>query len=193
MRPVRTIIFLLVCLGLIILAFILLKGIFTSGNSSNTTTNATAKLTGYARSGTTAQYVIDGPIVQNQAHRLLRMSVDAELSKIELLEGYNGSVLRQETYPNTTESYRAFLAALDNVGFATGIKDSKSTEEGKCPLQYRYVYTLTDTAKPEFRFWSTSCDKGIFAGQPSAVSSLFRRQFPGTVYDEMYRQLAYSR
>ncbi|MBP9668110.1 hypothetical protein KBD87_04920 [Candidatus Saccharibacteria bacterium] len=185
MRPIRTIIFLLVCIGLLVVAFLLIKNIFTTSTVPPT---SEIKLTSYARSGTSAQYFVDGPIVANQSHRAMRISIDAETSKIELIDGYNNTVIRQDVFPNTVESYRAFLAGLETLGFDNGIKDSKSTEAGKCPLRKRYVYSMTNGSSQVFRYWSTSCGKGTSGAQVASVQTLFRRQIPSAVYNDVYRQ-----
>lgn len=187
MRPIRTMIFLLVCLGLIILAVMLLRSIFTTGSKSSTDV-ATTKLVSYAHSGSAAEFVTDGPIVHDQAHRTMRIIVDEQTSRIELIDGYNNSVVRQESFPNTAESYKAFLAGLETAGFSRGIKNSESTELGKCPLQNRYVYKMSDNSNTVFRYWASSCSKGTFGGQTSSVHTLFRRQIPSTVYNDISRQ-----
>lgn len=186
MRPVRTTVFLLVCLGLLIMAIMLLRGIFTSGDSTEQASSI--ELVDYARDGTNVEFVTDGPIVYDQAHRAIRIVVDAQTSRIELIDGYNNSVIRQEVFANNAESYKTFLASLESAGFSSGLRDSTTTELGKCPLENRYVYRLSDNGNAVFRYWSSGCGRGTFEGETSMVQTLFRRQIPSQVYDEISRE-----
>ncbi len=188
MRVIRTIIFLLVCLGLIWLVVILFRQVFTSGNQ--TTPVATSKLSSYARVGTSAQLFLDGPVVANQDHRSVRISVDSSQSKIEVISGYDGSVLQQEAFPNTQESYSVFLRSLDTLGFSKVNTKTIQDERGQCPLQSRYVYLLTDGSKQVIRSWSTSCGTGSMGGVRSSVRSLFIRQIPPKTFASMTNNLA---
>ncbi|MBL8122328.1 hypothetical protein JNM87_06300 [Candidatus Saccharibacteria bacterium] len=188
MRVVRTIIFLLVCLAMLWFVVLLFTRIFSTSNQ--TTPTAEDHLSGYARVGTTAQFVIDAPIVLDQEHRTLKISVDSSQSKIELVSGYDGSVVRQDTFPNTVESYGIFLRSLDSLGFTKSKKTSLADERGQCPLQYRFVYRLSDFNRDIYRLWSTSCGTGNFGGQRSSVRTLFQRQIPQKTYDSYYKTLA---
>lgn len=188
MRFARTVIFILVCLGILWLIVMLFGSIFSSGNK--TTPMVVDHLSSYARIGTSAQLITDGPIVLNQEHRSLRITVDSSASKIELINGYDGSVVRQDTYPNTVESYGMFLRALDGVGFTLSKKSTIPDERGQCPLQYRYVYKLSDYNREVYRFWSTSCGTGNFGGVRSSVRTLFQKQIPSKVYSEYSRALS---
>jgi hypothetical protein len=188
MRATRTIVFLLVCFGLLCLAILMLSKIFSSSGS---TVKQTTDISSYARSGTAAQYTVDGPVVQNETHRMVRITVDQTQSMIELVSGYDGTVIRQEVYANTAESYRTFLLGLDNLGFTLGRKSTSSEpERGRCPLGNRYIYKLTDAGNDVFRFWSTSCSTGTFEGKPSSVAQLFQKQVPPQTYSDIYNQFS---
>ncbi len=189
-RIVRLIIFLLVCIGLIWLIVLLFSRVFSSGNQ--TTPVATTQMSSYGRIGTSAQLFIDGPVVVNQEHRALRITVEATQSKIELLTGYDGQVIRQEVFPGTLEGYKTFLSSLETLGFNKGNKTTQKDERGQCPLQNRFVYTLTDAGSDVFRYWSTPCGTGNFGGRQSSVRVLFQRQIPLKIYNEFSRGLQAS-
>lgn len=190
MRVIRTIIFLLVCIGLIWLVVLLFASIFRGSNQTTVTT--TTELSSYARTGTTAQLVMDGPVIINQDHRSVRITVESTQSKIELISGYDGSVVRQDVFPNTQESYSVFLRSLDGLGFTKGNKSVTTDERGQCPLQNRYVYKLTNNGNDVFRYWSTSCGTGSFGGVRASVRTLFQRQIPTATYNDYLRGLSLS-
>ena len=184
-RIIRIIVFLLVVIGLIWLIILLFSKVFSGGNQNAPTT--TTKLSTYAHSGTAAEFLVDGPIVVNQNHRSIRITVEASLSKIELMSGYEGQVIRQEVFPNTQDGYLNFLKGLDTLGFTKGNKTTLKDERGQCPLQSRYVYSLKNNGSDVLRYWSTSCGTGSFGGKRDAVRQLFERQIPPVTYSEFTR------
>ena len=184
-RIIRIIVFLLVVIGLIWLIILLFSKVFSGGNQNTPTT--TTKLSTYAHSGTAAEFLVDGPIVVNQNHRSIRITVEASQSKIELMSGYDGQVIRQEVFPNTQDGYLNFLKGLDTLGFTKGNKTTLKDERGQCPLQSRYVYSLKNNGSDVLRYWSTSCGTGSFGGKRDAVRQLFERQIPPVTYSEFTR------
>lgn len=184
-RIIRIIVFLLVVIGLIWLIILLFSKVFSGGNQNAPTT--TTKLSTYAHSGTAAEFLIDGPIVVNQNHRSIRITVEASQSKIELMSGYEGQVIRQEVFPNTQDGYLNFLKGLDTLGFTKGNKTTLKDERGQCPLQSRYVYALKNNGSDVLRYWSTSCGTGSFGGKRDAVRQLFERQISSVTYSEFTR------
>ncbi|MCA9327549.1 hypothetical protein KDA14_03405 [Candidatus Saccharibacteria bacterium] len=189
MRVIRTIIFLLVVVGLIWLIVLLFSKVFTSGNQTSSV--QTTNLSTYARLGTSATYTVQGPIVVDQDHRSIRISVTSSESTIELISGYNNTVINEQAFENTQAGYSAFLKGLDTLGFSDGNSQMNSDEQGQCPLRSRYTYQLTDNGKQIFKFWSTDCGTGSFKGSRASVKTLFERQVPRTVYSEFYRGLTH--
>lgn len=184
-RIVRLVIFILFLIGFIWLIVLLFSKIFSSGNQVAPVT--TTKLSSYARNGTSTEFIMDGPIIVNQEHRALRISVDASQSKIELISGYDGQVIRQEVFPNTQEGYLNFLVGLETLGFSHGNKTSLKDERGQCPLQNRYIYSLKNNGTDIMRYWSTSCGTGNFGGRRENVRTLFQRQVPVQSLNEFTR------
>ncbi|MFZ1249172.1 MAG: hypothetical protein WAQ24_02525 [Candidatus Saccharimonadales bacterium] len=190
MRVLRTIIFILVCLGLIWLVIVLFSKVFTGGNNTAAPVK-TSSLTKYANANTTAHMYIDGPVTLNQEHYALKISVNSSQSQIEYINGYDGSVIRQEVFPNTIEAYTAFLKALNVAKFSHGNDDSAlADEQGQCPLQNRFIYSLKDNGKDVFRYWSTSCGGGTFLGSKDTVRTLFIRQVPGKTFNDFTRNFS---
>ncbi len=188
MKIVRSIIFLLICAGLIWLIIVFFGKLLSSGNKTQL---AAPKLSSYAKTDARAQLYIDGPVRVDQDHWALRITVDRTQSQIELISGYEGSVVRQEVFPNNENSYTNFLKGLEAVGFTKGSQNpALADERGRCPLRNRFVYRLEKSGTDVFRYWSTSCGAGTFEGSPSAARQLFQRQVPVKVYNDFTRKIS---
>lgn len=162
-------------IGLIILILILLL----RGGGNSTPQGKSLKLSDYAKTGSSAHFTIDGPVTADQKHQQARIDVEADKVTFTLYRGYEGDVVRQNTYTNNQEAYTTFLKALQTQGFTklnaeTALKD----ERGYCPLGQRHIYAFDDGSKQVLRSWSTSCGSGTFKGKIGTVSSLFEHQVP---------------
>ncbi len=164
----------LITIGLIVFILILLL----SGNSPAPTTKL-LNVENYAyNSNSTADLIIDGPIVADQNHRELRIDVTENAVTFSLYQGYQQTLLKTQSYPNNESSYAVFLHALQLNGFTLGINDKTlSDERGHCASGYRDIYSFSDGSTNLFRYWSTSCGTGTFKGL-SSIPSLFQTQVP---------------
>ena len=192
MRAVRIIIFLLVVTGLIWLLVVLFQSVFSNGNS---TTSSTLKvsLMSYANTDAAASMYIDGPVVANQDHNAVHITVDRNQTSIEVIKGYDGQVVAQQTLPNTQASYLEFLSALDKAGYTKGKNDpALQNDKGSCPLGNRYIYTLSSGSKEILHHWTTSCSNGggTYGGGSSLTRQLFMRQIPETVLNSLTRNIS---
>jgi hypothetical protein len=95
----RFIIGILITIGLIVLILVLL---LRGGGS--TPTPKTLKLSDYANSGSTAHYILDGPIVSDQEHQGVKIDVSADEVSFMLYRGYEGDVIKQQTYLNNNSA-----------------------------------------------------------------------------------------
>jgi hypothetical protein len=113
------------------------------------------------------------------------MIISGTQNQIQLIQGYQGTVIDSRTYSNNSASYATFLQALKLANFTKG--DSKSTADyrGYCPEGDRYVYTFNDGYKDLFTYWSTSCGQGTFSGNRTLVRELFERQIPEKDFDHL--------
>jgi hypothetical protein len=187
MRAIRSIIFILVCIALLWLGVSLIRRALT--NSNTTTPIQRTSLASYARSDAKAELYADGPVVLNQEHDAFRITVERTQSKIEIINGYDGKVVRQEVYQNNPEGFEAFLKALDTVNFTKGLKTASQDEQGKCPLGTRYSYKLIDGSKEVVNFWSTTCGSGTYQGVRSSTRQLFINQIPTKTFNELMNGL----
>ena len=179
MRVIRAIIFILICIGLIWLGIILITRAFSGGGNKEETPVVTAKLSDLANTDAVTSMYIDGPIVANQDHVSIRISIDKNTAKIERISGYDNDVVVQQTFPNTTSSYLAFLSALDSLGFTSGNNDASMQDPaGACPFSNRYLYTVNDAGSDVYHYWTTSCGGGTYGGQRNNTRMLFLDQIP---------------
>lgn len=183
----RAVLGILIGLGLIVLVFVLILKGFSGGSNS---TKPSIDLVTYAGSNAVAQLVLDGPVNADQDHRTVRISVSQNQTQFELIQGYQGNVIRQQTFPNNQPAFAVFLQALNHQNFTRGDNDpSRQDERGYCPQGSRYIYSLNQGGDTVLRYWSTSCSgQGTFGGNASVVRNLFERQIPG--FDDLTSDLS---
>lgn len=188
MRVIRTILFILVGIGLLWLIFLLLGKAFSVTSNTSTTSTTQNSLSSYATTNAVTAMYIDGPVRSDQEHMALRISVSKSQAAIELISGYEGRVVRQETFENNTESYANFLKALSKAQFDSPVKKSVSKDErGFCPLRNRFIYTLDQGATSKIRSWTSTCGTGNFSGNQALVRQLFMRQIPDSMLRDVLR------
>jgi len=133
-----------------------------------------------AREGVAAVYTEQGAVVGENQRRAIRVIVNQDERRLEILCGYEEAVERSSTFANTNAAFENFLVALDQAGFEekkpTAIKD----ERGACPLGRRYIFELREYSQELLRSWNTSCNgkMGNFDGNTSTVRQLFQKQIP---------------
>lgn len=165
----------LIAIGLIVLVFvIILKG------DGNSTRKQQIDLNSYANSEAMVQVTIDGPITADQTHQVVQISVGRSEGRIDILQGYEGSVKTTQTYQNNQNSYAVLLHALTLTGFTKGASDAKQNDErGYCPTGERYIFELLQGGDTIQRYWATSCGgQGTYRGSVGQTVDLFRKQIP---------------
>jgi hypothetical protein len=162
-----------VALGIVILACVAVAVII-----ARPTGKSTKKTTGIV-------VTIDGPLVGEDKHKAIRLSVNPSDRGMEILTGYNQTVERSQHYANTQAGYATFLHAINNVGFASKRASTISDERGACPSGFIYYYDLYDASGQLVNHtWGSSCsvELGTFAGVGPSVRALFQAQM--TDYEE---------
>lgn len=173
----RRILAVLIGIGVIVLLFVLIVRGFSGGN--NQTPIKQTRLSDFAGTDAVAQLYIDGPVVLDQDHRAIKILVSRDQTEIDIIQGYEGTVINQQVYPNNVAAFAVFLKALDHLNFTKGnTNPSLRDEQGYCASGDRYVYQLSNNGDDVLRFWSTSCGQGTFGGNRPAVRDLFRNQIP---------------
>ncbi len=165
----------LVGIGLIILVLILIvKSIIGPSQTP------AKPLLDYAGTNAVVKMTIDGPEVSNQNHQSVQIVVNQYQSEINIISGYQGSVVSSKSYTNNQAAYAVFLRALDLAGYSKGNTNPSATDyRGFCPFGDRYIYELSDHGSDIEYFWSTSCGgQGTFGGNVATVNALFADQIP---------------
>jgi hypothetical protein len=128
------------------------------------------------------RFVQDGEITAPEQHYTIAITINATSRRIDIYQGYNTASIRSESYTNSSASYDALYAALNNVGFFSTRDDPNNLDRTSyCPLGIRYSYQAgSDIANPSLNSWSASCSAkaGTFAGNKSDVKTLFKNQIP---------------
>jgi hypothetical protein len=174
----RYVIGFIVAIGLIVLLIILL---FSGGGNKSKVPNTSQTLESYSTSGSViARLTIDGPINAQQNHDEVQITVGRDDTEYAQLQGYDGSVVKSQTYSNSQNAYNVFLHALDHAGFTKGDTSSALADErGYCPTGDRYIFELINGSNDIERFWATSCGTPkTFNGNLNLNLTLFQQQIP---------------
>lgn len=185
----RQIVTILIGLGLFILVIILIVRAFSGGGGTETPQVQPTPITSYVDTATEMQVVVSGPIVAQEQHDSIRITVGRDERTIEVLKGYQEEVVASRSFENTQEAYDEFLHALSAYGYANGTSSDESGEKGRCSNGSRYVFTIVDGAREIERRWTTTCEsiKGNFVGNRVSVMRLFRTQIPTSDYRDLTR------
>lgn len=180
MKILRTIIYILLSIGLVWLFVLLFNRVFSGDTTTETTTtNTPTELVAYANTDTIATAYIDGPVEADSEHESIRISVGRAQTKIELMRGYDEQVVEQYSSPNNSTSYANLLKSLDKARFDAPVSKAVTDDErGSCPLRNRYIYTLENGSQTIMRAWTSSCGTGNFNGNRTLVQQLFVEQIP---------------
>jgi hypothetical protein len=173
-------------IALVILLFIGAKLIFStpkkSTNRTSVTTSSNKQLSDYADTNAEVAVTVEGPIVGNELHHAIRITISGSKRNVDIIEGYSGVSVQHNSFDNNTDAYRAFLHAIDLDGFLKSQKPQIGDDAGVCPTGSKYVYTLDNTGdlKNDKRLWSVSCSItiGTAAGSGPAIRDLFQKQVP---------------
>ena len=172
---VRYIISILIALALLVFVLILMFG----GGSSKTPANNKPDMTQYIGTDAVMQLTADGPIVSEEKHQAVRISVSSSQVTYERLQGYEGAVAASQTYPSNSQAYESFVRALSILGYDKGNDNPKlADEKGYCPTGVRYIFAIQEGTDQKQRYWRGSCGSGTFQGTYPQIVSLFRAQVP---------------
>lgn len=164
-------------LALIILVIILIaRG---SGRDSSLNVAPAPELAEAASTDARFTLTENGPIVAEEEHYRIRITVSRVGRRVEVIRGYGSNVVAQANFDNSEDSFRAFLSALDRNGYTIESRTRFESEAGLCSSGRRFV-AESNQFDSEFRRWWTSCSnfKGSFGGASSAVQRLFTDQIP---------------
>jgi len=167
----------LIAIGLLALVIILVvKGL----NKNNITGPQPKPLSSYSNTDAEASLLISGPVIADQNYRQLQINISQVSSQINLIDGYQGTIVNTNTYENNPSAYSAFLSALQSIGFTLVDSNYKyKTPAGFCPFGTSYTYTFTNGNDTILNSWATSCGGlGNFRGSVGSINQLFESQIP---------------
>lgn len=149
-------------------------------NDQNENADPAIDLTEYIESGTSVTFTVEGELTALEERRAIRVSVSQDTRTIEIINGYNGGVVKRQTLSNDSSAYDEFLHGLKYAGFSRNQEAAFEDETGVCASGRRFIYELRQNGDDTLRLWSTSCDRddGSFAGNRSQVERLFEEQIP---------------
>ncbi len=183
MRYLRNILVILVGIGLIVLTFVVIARGFSSGKTAVAQNHL--NLPSYAHTGAEAQLYMDGPVVLDQLHRATRIVVGQNSTRIDIIAGYQDTVIATQSYPNNSNAYSVFLSALELQNFTIGNTNPKLVNSsGYCPKGNVYTYSFNQGSTQLQSLWNTSCSVGIgtFKGNGPTIRQLFIAQIPPADY-----------
>ena len=179
----------LITIGLIIILIVLL--LTGGGGGGAKKPKTTMALADYASTNAVVRMTIDGPINADQNHQAVTITVGQDDTTYEQIQGFQGTVVNQQSFANNQNSYSNFLYALGHAGFTRG-DNSKAlaNEKGYCPLGNRYVFELINEGKTIQRYWTTNCggNPKTYRGNARLTTTLFEAQVPG--YDDLTQDLS---
>lgn len=163
----------------IIAIILLVRSPSSTNNGQKPGAKKIVKITDFANSNVSqVEWKIQGRLVGEDQRRAVRVTISQDRRLIEILDGYDETVERAQTYPNTNSAYDAFLHALELAGFGRDRKVAITDERGVCPLGNTFIYDLYDGNDHPVHLWSVSCSTafGNFAGNATLIRQLFQNQ-----------------
>jgi len=173
----RFLISLLVGIGLIVVVLIL---IFRGGSSPSPTQSPTAQMVNFATTTTTVTMTDIFPTSANQTHHQFVTTVGQDQTTFTVEQGYEGQVLRTQSYQNNSSAYAEFLRALQISGYNLGTNDPKLADDrGYCSAGHRYIFEINNGSQTLQRYWASTCGSlGTSRAKVGSILQLFQRQVP---------------
>lgn len=169
---------------IIILIILLFGGGKKSDTSSSQSTNGDAptSLQDIANTDSAVRMTIAGNVRANQDYYEVKVTSTKNGNDLQIIQGYENHVIKNQGYANNLSAYTVFLRALQQAGYMNGNDDKAlANDTGYCPLGERYIFEIIQDGKVTQRYWTTSCGKSApstYLGQTSLTIQLFEMQIP---------------
>jgi hypothetical protein len=172
--------FILGALGIIFVVILAVVLIFRGGGNDRDIVGPRLDVSKEAREGVSAVFTTQGEVVGEDQRKAIRIIVNQDERRLEVLTGYEEAVERSSTFANTHAAFETFLVSIDQAGFENRKPSAVEDERGACPLGKRYIYELREHSQELLRLWNTSCGskQGTFDGNSSTIRQLFEQQIP---------------
>ena len=176
----------LVTIGLLIAVILM---IFGGGDDAPKVDKSSKPLSSYATSDSAVQLTIDGKTNANQLHQQVRIIVERDEVIFEIVNGYEGDVVKRDVFASNENAYATFLRSLSVAGFTKVDPDSKLKDDrGYCSLGTKYIFQLRENDEEVLRSWASTCKSPrTFLGNLSTTLELFENQVPE--FDERTQEL----
>lgn len=166
-------------LGVFLLIIIVIILVFFRGGSDDK--KATPKaLNEYSYdSSSEVSFTTRGAINGDDKHRSIRIIVARDYRRIDVVQGYEGNVIKTQQFVNNSEAYREFLYAIDRAGFLNEkkIDEKQDIQAGRCSTGSLFIYEHNVGTEEISESWNATCkDMGTFVGNTTLVRSLFQAQ-----------------
>ncbi|HUD03540.1 MAG TPA: hypothetical protein VMR51_02015 [Patescibacteria group bacterium] len=169
-------------LGVAVFVILLIFIIFGLNRPVTTTNNSKPVImSDFADTNADVIYTTEGIINGDELHRIIKITVDKNSRMVEVISGYQGTIIKSESFTNNSSAFKAFLASLQAEGFiAKRSKPGSTNSLGQCPLGTKYYFDSTGITGAPGDLWITSCSAkiGTFAGSLNSVQQLFQLQIP---------------
>jgi hypothetical protein len=169
-------------IGFIVFLIIILVIFGHGGKKPTTPTVALKPLGDYAETDASVSFTTDGIVNADSLHRSIRITISANQTEVDVLQGYNPQVIQTKVFENNQEAYTVFLKSIANYGFLAKSKSTKipANEQGFCPLGFRYILDLNQDGEDLSRTWASTCGKSVgnSLANVTTVQQLFRDQIP---------------
>jgi hypothetical protein len=185
----RMLLFLGFLLGIVLLLIVIFG--LTGRKSSNKTDDVVTAtkvfdIDDYADRDSYVKQYLAGPIVGDDEHNEVWITVTPNSRTIDIIQGYQGKVISSKTYANNRAAYEDFLYALGKQNYGK-TKETKLVKEGSCATGQLYTFQTYDSSKLVSDVWAGSCTKGNSSGITNKILNLFKAQI--TDYQEMTSDL----
>lgn len=133
-------------LATILVLVLLVIFVFNRGDSNTPESNqeTVTKLVDYADKNSEVSHTTIGPLVGEDEHREIRITVTRAERRLDVISGYSNTVISTQTFPNTTDAYENFLSALGGQGFMTKKDSDIEDQRSVCPSGRRYLYDVRE-------------------------------------------------
>lgn len=167
--------------GIIVVALIAIILIISRGPSQSSETNAPISMLSYQYKNAMISHTTTGQLVGQDERRGIRISITPAERRLDILTGYEETILSSTVFPNTQDAYTEFLYAMQNLRFTYEREATPSDMRGICPTGRQYVYEIENEGNTDLSTWSTSCTvkQGTYNGSSaSKTRTLFQMQIP---------------
>ncbi|MFZ2276110.1 MAG: hypothetical protein WAV68_04050 [Candidatus Nanogingivalis sp.] len=132
--------------------------------------------------GRSVKMTVRGPIVANEDARSYIVEVSPSGRLLKVLKGYNGEVINQKDYANTSVSYDEFVHALNKANMMKGEAFTGEADDlrGVCASGYIYDFAILKNGEVVKHLWTSTCggSKGSLLANTKQLQDLFASQIP---------------